>query len=114
MVQPPFAVGKGGPLLNVTMYPTGALVFGPYVVALGVAGRLPPEMFSAASPTSARFVVVALGISMPGFFLSLAFLALFLGVKTYVLGTHEAWGETHMPEEWQIFKTAFDTWERSQ
>lgn len=95
-----FTVGKGGPMLNVSLYPAGALVVGPYLTALAAVGRLPPEMFTAAAPTSARFVAVGLGLFVPGFVLSLALLGAFLGLKVYVTGTHEAWADEHMPEEW--------------
>lgn len=60
-----FTVGKGGPILNVSLYPAGALVLGPYLSALAYVGRLPPEMFTAASPTSGRSSSSALAYSCP-------------------------------------------------
>lgn len=69
-----FIVGKGGPFLNTVFYPLGALLFGPYMTALTANGRLPAEMYTAGEPTSLRFVVVGLGIFLPGFFLSLSVL----------------------------------------
>lgn len=95
-----FTVGKGGPMLDVSLYPAGALVFGPYLTALVAVGRLPPELFTTASPTSAAFVVHGLGVFVPGFTLALAFVGTFLFVIVYVTGTHEEWAERHMPEAW--------------
>lgn len=109
-----FTVGKGGPLLDVTLYPTGALLFGPYLTALVVVGRLPSEMYTAAGPTSALFVADGVGIFLPGVLLSLAVLGAFLGVKTYVLGTHEAWADKHLPEPYHEYRAEFDAWERSR
>lgn len=93
-----FTVGRGGPVLDVSLYPAGALVVGPYLTALVAVGRLPPELFTAAAPTSAQFIVHGLGVFVPGFVLSLSFLAAFLVVKVYVTGTHDEWAEKHMPE----------------
>lgn len=101
-------VGKGGPMLNVTLYPTGALVFGPYLTAMAAVGHLPPEMFTTASPTSGRFIALGIGFFAPGFLLSVAFLGVFLGVKTYLTGAMDAWAAKHMPDEWHELQAKID------
>lgn len=95
-----FVLGKGGPGLNLSLYPIGALVVGPYVSALAFVGRLPPEMFTTASPVSARFVAVAVAVFAPGFVLSLVVVGGFFLVSVFALGTFEAWSERHMPDDW--------------
>lgn len=95
-----FVLGKGGPGLNLSLYPTGALVVGPYASALAFAGRLPPETFTTASPVSARFVAVTFGLFLPGFVLALVVVGGFFLSSVFVLGTFEAWSERHMPEAW--------------
>lgn len=95
-----FMLGKGAPLLNVTLYPLGALLFGPYLTAWAVAGRIPPDMFMTVMPTSGRFVVLTFMFFAPGFLLSLLVLGVFLGVKTFVTGNIDAWEGKHMPDEW--------------
>ncbi|MFB6236422.1 MAG: hypothetical protein ABEH81_08470 [Halopenitus sp.] len=107
-----FTVGKGGPLLNVSLYPAGALVLGPYLSTLAFVGRLPPEMFTAASPTSGTFVVVGLGLFLPGFVLSLGVVGTFLGVITYVTGTQESWADRHMPDAYHEYKAKVEERER--
>lgn len=102
--------GKGGPGLNISLYPLGALLFGPYLTALAIAGRSPPAVFTSAdSPVSWTFLVDGLGLFMPGFLLSLVVLGVFLGVKTYVTGTIDAWEAKHMPAEWHEHRAKFET-----
>lgn len=93
-------LGKGGPGLNISLYPTGALVVGPYASALAFVGRLPPETFTTASPVSARFVAVTFGVFAPGFVLSVVVVGGLFLTSVFVLGTFEAWSERHMPEAW--------------
>lgn len=93
-------VGKGGPFLNVGLYPTGALVVGPYVSALVAFGRLPDAMFTPGSPLSGAFLVHGLGLFLPGFLLSLLVLGGFTVLKVHVTGTHEEWATKHMRDDW--------------
>lgn len=109
-----FIVGKGGPALNITLYPIGAMLFGPPTTALTVVGRLPSETFTAAEPTSLQLVVVALGISMPGLLLSLAVLGLYFAVLAPLFGAREAWQETHMPDAWHEFVEEIEDWKAAQ
>lgn len=95
-----FVVGKGGPFLDIGVYPAGALVLGPYLTALAAFGRLPHEMFTAASPVSLRFIDLGIGLFVPGFLLSLVVVFGFLGIVTYVTGTHYDWAAKHAREEW--------------
>lgn len=95
-----FVAGKGGPGLNLSLYPTGVLVAGPYLSALAFVGRLPPEVFTAAPPTSVRFVAVVFGVFAPGFALALVVVGGFVLASAFVFDTFEAWSERHMPGAW--------------
>lgn len=96
-----FVAGKGGPALNVLVYPIILLVTGSIVVALALFGGWPDGALTAAPIPSATFLVDVIYMFMPGYVISLVLVGSF---SLYLFWTDktDAWVAKHVPQYHEI------------
>lgn len=94
-----FALGKGGPFLDTTIYPIVLTVLGPWVAALVTSTHLGVSM-TTGSTVSATIVGDALWMFFPGAFVGTILVGGFVLTIYFVTGTGPEWAARHMPEEW--------------
>ena len=92
-------VGKGGPFLNVAIYPATLCSIGPWIVALVAFGSWPRGVFTTAPRWSGTYLADAISIFLPGFLVTLVLVGGF-GLFLHFTGRSEAWTNKHMPEEY--------------
>ena len=91
--------GKGGPYLNTFVYPILLLGLGPWITALLAFGSWPRGVFTTARRWSIEYLVHAFSIFVPGYFITVVIIGLFILVL-YVTGKGEEWADKHMPEQY--------------
>lgn len=103
-----FMLGKGGPFLNLTIYPVVSLAFGPVVTSLVVTGWVAGSFSTGSTFASPTFVADVVTVLVPGLVVGGSLVAGFLVVIFYVTGTGPEWEDRHMPEAWHEHKRQFD------
>lgn len=104
-----FMVGRGGPFLNLTLYPAGQIVGGVYLTPLLVFGRLPDRIFTTAQLFGLKFMRDVILFFFPGFLVGLFVTGGFLTILVYVSDADEAWAERHLPPEYHQYMREFHT-----
>lgn len=103
-----FMLGKGGPFVNLFVYPIVWSAIGPTVTALTVAGWVSGSFSTGSTFASPVFILDVVRVFLPGLLVGSALVVGFLVGIFYVTGTGSEWEQRHMPEVWHEHKRQFE------